>query len=338
MNDFRLHQVEMLHLLWLTPLLGWLFYWAARRRSKALDEFAAAGLLSKIGRLPSPSRRRWKHIVFIGGVALLILGLARPAWNLIPQRITRQGRDIVFLIDVSRSMLAEDLRPNRLERAKLAVLDAVAKLQGDRVALVAFAGAASVKCPLTLDYGFFRMALEDLATDSVPRGGSLIGDGIRKALSDVYDNKSSQYRDIVLITDGEDHESFPIDAAREAAKRGIRLIAIGLGDENVGRRIPVTTPNGDKTFLQYKGQEVWSRLDAAALREMVAVTPGGRYFNVATGAIDFGEIYQQLISGAVRRELEETTIARYEEKYQFFLALGFVLLCCETLIRERKPQ
>jgi Ca-activated chloride channel family protein len=336
MSDFRLHQVELLHLLWLAPLLAWLFYWAAGKRKRALEAFASLDLLGKIGRAASPSRRRWKHIVFLGGLALVILGSARPAWNLIPQRITRQGRDIVFLMDVSRSMLAEDLRPNRLERAKLSVLDALARLQGDRVALVAFAGAASVKCPLTLDYGFFRMALEDLDTDSVPRGGSLIGDGIRKALSDVYDNKSSQYRDIVLITDGEDQESFAVEAAREAAKRGIRLIAIGLGDENVGRRIPVTEANGEKTFLQYKGQEVWSRLDAATLRDMVAVTPGGRYFNVATGAIDFGEIYQQLITGAVRREVDETTIARYEEKFQFFLALGFILLCCETLIRERK--
>jgi Ca-activated chloride channel family protein len=337
MNEFRLHQVEMLHLLWLAPLLAWLFYYAAQRRKQKLQAFASPSVLGKIGRTASPSRRRWKNIVFIAGLTLVILGAARPAWNLIPQRITRQGRDIVFLIDVSRSMLAEDLRPNRLERAKLSVLDALARLQGDRVALVAFAGAASVKCPLTLDYGFFRMALEDLATDSVPRGGSLIGDGIRKALSDVYDNKSSQYRDIVLITDGEDQESFPVDAAREAAKRGIRLIAIGLGDENVGRRIPLTEEDGEKTFLQYKGQEVWSRLDASTLRQMVAVTPGGRYFNVATGAIDFGDIYQQLVTGAVRREVDETTIARYEEKFQFFLALGFVLLCCETLIRERKP-
>ncbi|MCB9385154.1 MAG: VWA domain-containing protein [Bryobacterales bacterium] len=336
MNEFRLHQVELLHLLWLAPLLAWLFYRAAAKRKQALARFAAAGMLAKIGKAADGSRRRWKQIVFLAGLVLVILACARPAWNLIPQRVTRQGRDIVFLIDVSRSMLAQDLRPNRLERAKLAVLDALARLQGDRVALVAFAGTASVKCPLTLDYGFFRMALEDLTTESVPLGGSLIGDGIRKALSDVYDNKSSQFRDIVLITDGEDQESFPVEAAREAAKRGIRLIAIGLGDENVGRRIPVEEPNGETTFLQYKGQEVWSRLDAATLRQMVAVTPGGQYFNVATGAIDFGDIYQQLITGAARREVDEMTIARYEEKFQFFLALGFVLLCCEPLIRERK--
>ncbi len=338
MNDFRLYQVEMLHLLWLTPLLAWMFWHAHRKRKRALGAFAGASLGNKLQLNLDLGRRRWKEVLVLLALGFVIFSLARPAWNRVPQEITRRGRDVVFMIDVSRSMLAEDLRPNRLERAKLAVLDGVSKLGGDRVGLIVFAGAASVKCPLTLDYGFFRMALEDVTTESAPRGGTLIGDAIRTALSDVFDNKASQYRDLVLITDGEDHESFPVEAAREAGKRKIRIIAIGLGDENVGKRIPYTDERGQQTFLKYKGQEVWSRLDASTLRSMAAETPGGRYLNVATGAIDFGDVYQQLIATAERRDLESETVDRYEEKFQFFLAVGVFLLLGEALVSEKKKK
>jgi Ca-activated chloride channel homolog len=336
MSDFRLYQMEMLHLLWGIPLLALLFWYARRKRKAALAAFADSKLIEKLDLRLSGGRRVWKELLVLLAAGSIIVSLARPAWNRIPQEVTRRGRDVVFVIDVSRSMLAEDLRPNRLERAKLAVLDGVSKLGGDRVGLVVFAGAASVKCPLTLDYGFFRMALEDISPESVPVGGTLIGDAVRKALSDVFDNKASQYRDLVLITDGEDHDSFPVEAAREAGKRKIRILAIGLGDENVGRRIPITDERGQKTFLKYKGQEVWSRLDADALRAMAAETPGGRYLNVATGAIDFGDVYQQLIATAERRDLESETLERFEEKFQIFLGLGFLLLLGEAILSEKK--
>jgi len=336
MNDLRLHHVEMLHLLWLVPLLAAHAWMASSRRREALAKFADQKLLPRLNRSLSLGRRWWKQTLALTAVALIAVALARPAWKPSPMEITRRGRDVVFLLDVSRSMLAEDLAPNRLERAKLAILDAIAKLQGDRVALVAFAGAASVKCPLTVDYGFFRMALEDLAPESVPVGGTMIGDAIRKALEEVYDSSDGQYRDLVLITDGEDHESFPVEAAAAAGQAGVRLIAIGLGDENVGRRIPVSNVAGETTFLKYKGQEVWSRLDADTLRKMAAATPGGRYLNVATGAIDFGDVYLQLIASAERRELESETVERYEEKFQIFLGMAFLLLVFEGALRERR--
>jgi len=336
MNDLRLHDVDMLYLLWLAPLLVGLYYYAGRQRQRALQAFAQPSLLAQISHKVNLTARRWKAVLVVCGFAVLVIGLARPAWNPIPQEVVRRGRDVVFLLDVSRSMLAEDLAPNRLERAKLAILDAIDRLEGDRVSLVAFAGSASVKCPLTLDYGFFRMALEDISPTSVARGGTMIGDSLRKVLQEVFDEQQSQYRDIVLITDGEDHESFPVEAAEAAGGRGIRIIAIGLGDENVGRRIPVSNSNGETTFLKYKGEEVWTRLDADSLRKMAAATPSGRYLNVATGAIDFGDVYLQLIASAQRRDLESQMIERYEEKFQIFLGLAFVLLCFEVAISERK--
>ncbi len=331
-----LQNITILHFLWLIPLLAGICAYAWHRRRTGLQRFIDAGLLDRIPVSVSYGRRFWKSVMVLGALMFLILAMARPAWNPKPETVERKGRDVVFLLDVSRSMLAEDLYPNRLARAKLAILDCIDRLEGDRVGLVAFAGTAAVKCPLTLDYGFFRMMLKDISTDSIARGGTMIGDGIRKILTDVFDNQEKEYKDIILITDGEDHDSFPVEAAKAAGEKGIRIIAIGLGDENEGKRIPVTTAAGEKTFLKYNGREIWSRLDADTLREMVNATPGGKYLNVATGAIDLGNVYARLIATAEKKHLESETIKRYEEKFQIFLAAAFFLLAVEFLVTERK--
>lgn len=342
MTDFQFGNVTMLHGLWLVPGLALLMLYASRRRRQALRRFVHDALLARVQGTsrPDPARRVLKGTLVLGAVALLVIALARPAWNEVVREVSQRGRDVVFLLDVSRSMLAEDLPPNRLERAKLAILDAVDRLDGDRVALAVFAGSTVVKCPLTLDYGFFRMALDDATPLSVTRGGSLIGDGLRTVLNDVFDGKRSNHRDVVLITDGEDHESFPVEAAAEAGELGVRLIAIGLGDERVGHRIPVVagTSGGSaasqRSFLQHEGQEVWSRLDADTLRKMADSTPGGRYLNVATGTIDFGTVYRRLIATAEGREIDSRTIGTRDEKFQIFLAICLLLLALEIALRE----
>jgi Ca-activated chloride channel family protein len=336
MNEARLQDVAMLYWLWAIPALAGVFVYVAWRRRLSLERFAESRLLASLNPLTSVARRRVKAALVLCAFAFLVVGLARPAWNPVPQTVRRQGRDVVFLLDVSRSMLAEDLVPNRLERAKLAIGDTIDKLRGDRVGLVAFAGTAVVKCPLTHDYGFFRLALDDIAPESVSRGGTMIGDAIRKTLDDILEGQDAQFQDIILITDGGDQESFAVEAARTAGERGIRLIAIGLGDEVEGRRIPVTNANGERTFMTYQGQEVWTKLDAATLRSMVNATPGGRYLNVATGAIDLGDVYTKLIASAERRAFEEQTSERYEEEFQIFLAAAFLLLAVEMAVRDRR--
>lgn len=337
MNDPRLLAVHMLYLLWGLPLLAAVLLYAAHRRRRSLAAFADAHLLHWINTTTSSSRRRLKATLVLTAFALTVIGLARPAWNPVERKVQRKGRDVVFLLDVSNSMRAEDLAPNRLERAKLDISDAVDKLQGDRVALVVFAGTAVVKCPLTFDYGFFRMALREVSTDSVSRGGTMIGDAIRTTIKDVLGNAPGSHRDLILITDGEDHDSYPVQAAEKLGRLGVRLIAIGLGDENQGRRIPITGANGRRVFLRYHGREVWSKLDAATLRKMVEATPGGRYLNVATGSIDFGSVYVKLVDSAAKSKLGATKFKKYEEKFQIFLTLAFILLCIEIAVGERKP-
>ena len=335
MNSLRFQNPDALYWLWLIPIIWGVLIYAASRRKVALQQLIDANLLSRIQISINPTRRRWKATLLLLSLLGIIIAASRPGWNATSQTLQRKGRDVVFLLDVSRSMLAEDIAPSRLERAKIAIKDCVERLEGDRVGLVVFAGTSSVQCPLTLDYGFFRMMLDDVSTDSITRGGTLIGDAMRNVLNTVFDDQVKEFKDVILITDGEDHDSFPVEAAEKAGDAGVRLIAIGLGDENEGKRIPITDENGRKTFLKHNGQEVWTSLDADTLRKMVNVTDGGRYLNVATGTFDLGEIYSKLIASAKKRDLESETMIRYEEEFQLFLLIALTLLLIECFIRDR---
>jgi Ca-activated chloride channel family protein len=329
--------LDPLALNWLLvlPLAALLLLHAARARGRALRRLVSTSLVREFAGESSRRKTLTKALLALGAVALIVIALARPAWNPQPQPVTRSGRDIVFLLDVSRSMLAEDLQPNRLERAKLAIRDLVASLDGDRVALVAFAGRPVVKCPLTTDYGFFRLALEEVDVESVARGGSMIGDAIRLALSDAFDEQQAQYRDLVLITDGEDHGSFPVEAAGKARQMGVRLIAIGLGDDEMGSIVPVPDGRGGTEPLTYEGDIVRSRLDGALLRETALASADGRYLHVATGNINLDRVYAELVRQAEQRQIEAEEIMRYDEHYQLFLSAALALLAAEMCLGDR---
>lgn len=312
-----------LYLLLLLPLIFVLSQFAMSKKKKDLKRFTG-GILSGENAFQLRGYLIASTLLLLS-LFFLITALTRPSWNRQTRVVERKGRDVVFLIDVSRSMLADDLIPNRLERAKLAVIDAVQALDGDRVALVAFAGSAVVKSPLTNDYSFFISAVEALKVDSVSKGGSLIGDALRYTLKTVLQNSAKAQKDIILITDGEDQESFPVEAASEADRERVRIIAIGLGDENQGRRIPVNTERGTE-FLSFEGKEVWTKLDAFTLRKIAGATEGGQYLNVSTGTFDLEEIYRSLSKGQEETVFEEESVTVYEERFQFFLFLSVILL------------
>jgi Ca-activated chloride channel family protein len=320
----------------LVPVYTWRFW----RKVRTLRILASNEMLKKINTSVSLKKQIFKALLLIAAFISIVTALTEPKWNPQPQQIKRKGRDVAILLDTSRSMLAEDIKPCRLERSKIAISDLLETLQGDRVAIVTFAGNSTTKCPLTQDYSFIRMVLADISTESTSRGGTMIGDAIRKAAQEVFDKQSREYKDIILITDGEEHEgyeSFAVQAAEKAAADGVRIIAIGLGDEDQGSRIPITGPDGQQTFLQYKGQEVWSKVDGDLLREIVYATEGGKYLSVEPGTtLDLGEIYEDLIASAEKRELESATMMTYDEKFQIFVALGIGLIICEALISERK--
>lgn len=312
------------------------YLWSFRRKAKLLKVLASVEMLKRINASVSFPRQIFKAALLVTAFITIVVALTQPGWNPKPKEIKRTGRDIVVLLDTSRSMLAEDLRPNRLQRAKIAIGDLLDSLGGDRIALITFAGSSTVKCPLTQDYAFMRTALADVTTESTSRGGTMIGDAIRKAAKEVFDRQSREFKDIILITDGEDHGSFAKEAAEEAALEGVRIIAIGLGDEQQGARIPVIGPDGQKRFLMYEGEEKWSKLDGDGLREIAFATTGGKYLGVEIGTFELDKIYQDTIATAQKRELESATMMQYDERFQIFLVLGILLIVCEALVSERK--
>lgn len=320
---------------WLLPAIVALVVYSGRRRLAAAMAFAEPDSHGRL--LPAIERSRgwFKSAVLILALGLLIAGLARPRWGVYFENIQARGVDLFVLLDVSRSMLADDVIPNRLEHAKSDIRDLLQQLTGDRVGLIVFAGASVVKVPLTTDHGFFLTALEEVDTSSAPRGGSLIGDAIRKALESL-EPRADRDQVLVLITDGEDQDSFPAEAAKQAAERGVKIFTVGLGDTSEGRRIPVRDERGNQVFLKQDGQEVWSKMDEKLLRE-IALSTGGAYVPAQTRAYDLGAIYRDRLAQLARGEISAQKRKRYREQYQIFLVAGFVLLLMESLV-SRYPR
>ena len=228
-------------------------------------------------------------------------------------------------------MLAEDIAPSRLERAKLDVLDLLPHLAGDRVGLIVFAGAAVAQVPLTTDQGFFRTVMDAVDVASAPRGGTLIGDAIRKALES-WKQRRDRDQVIVLITDGEDHDSFPEEAAKQAAKLGVKIFTVGLGDSGEGTRIPIRGEDGGLRYVKDdQGREVWSRMDERLLKEIAFLT-GGAYIPAKTRAYDLGEVYRDHLAGLTRGEIHTDKRKRYRERFQLFVCLGLGLLLLDVMI------
>ncbi|MBX3379035.1 MAG: VWA domain-containing protein [Phycisphaeraceae bacterium] len=321
------------------PLVVGILWIGFVRRRRGLVVFAGS---TQQESQPGALRAGVKIALTAAGLASLMIALARPQADPVEENVTVRGRDVVFIVDASKSMLSRDAVPNRLARAKLWINDLVNTLRGDRVGLVAFAGAAVVKSPLTMDYGFFRMALDELSPASVPRGGTLIGDAIRKAMSDVFEPGPGRYRDIVLITDGEDQGSFPAEAAKQAAEQGVRLIVIGIGSEVEGAPVP-SGEKSNSTYLEYQGERVRSRLDQTKLAAIAEAASraagesggGGIFLNVGTGTIDLDKVYHDLTGSAEKRETETKSSVLYRELFPYFLAFAGLCLAIEPVIGGR---
>ena len=310
-------------LLSLIPFVALLWLWLFRRSQNALARFVAPALQGKL--LPPNGRTSFylQAGLALAGLTLLLLAVARPQWGRQDVAMVTKGRNVVIALDVSRSMLAEDVSPNRLERAKTDLLDLVSALDGDRAALVAFRKKGMLICPLTSDYGFLRQCLDGVSPDSAPRGETDLGDAIRVAL-DALNPALDEYSAIILISDGGDLRGDALEGAKKAAERGIPIFTVGIGD-TAGATIP--DPSG-KGLQQYQGKSVKTSLEEKTLSSIAQVSKG-RYLALGTaGTADttLGSIYRNFLRQISAKEQKEKLENRYQERYQLFLIPAIFLL------------
>jgi Ca-activated chloride channel family protein len=334
-QNLEFDDLRWLNLLWAVLLVAAAGAYGIWQRQRALTLFAAPHLL---GRLTAPVgwlRPLARLVLIVLCLTSLVAAIIGPRWGERDQTVVRRGIDVMVLLDVSRSMLARDIAPNRLERAKLSIRDDLLPvLGGDRIGLITFAGVAALKCPLTHDYGFFRLALEDVTTKSSPRGGTLIGDAIRKAAETFHDSLDT-HKVVILITDGEDHESYPREAAINLWNDcQIPIVTVALGDEREGARIPIRTERG-VVYLQHEDQVVWSRANFDELRRIAQVSTLNAFVPVGTRNFDLGQIYRERIVPAIEyKEREEVERVPLPPQVHGFALAALVLLLIDSFLRD----
>ena len=310
--------------------------WSFKKRRRAWEEFAQRHLLEELFSSLNQKARKVRALLFIQALFFSVIALARPQWGFSWEEVKRQGVDVFIAVDTSKSMLTKDIKPSRLERAKLAVKDLAGRLSGDRVGLIAFAGTAFVQCPLTVDYPGFVLALDSLSGDSIPQGGTSISTAIKEAIKS-YPKDSKKYKAMVIITDGEDHEGDALALAGEAAKEGVRIFTVGVGTKE-GELIQVADDRGSSEFLKDReGNVIKSRLNEEILQK-IALATNGVYVKATPADFGLDFIYKEKISRMEKRELESKTIKHYRERFQVPLALAFLLLLAEPFISERREE
>ena len=315
------------------PLFALLFVYAYHRRKKLAARFVSLSMLPKLSTSVSPWRRLAKVTILLFAIAFLFVALARPQWGRKMEHIERRGLDLVLLQDISLSMLAEDIKPNRLTRSRHEISAFLESLSGDRVGLVAFSGEAQVMVPLTLDYGTVQMMLKELTPGWLMPGTNL-EKAIRKGM-DLYRNSGSagQYSVMILMSDGEELEAAAVNAAKEAAEMGIRIYTIGIGSRE-GVPIPVPSKNGEVAYKKdMQGNIVTTRLEDGTLQEIASVT-GGLYFYASPGEFQLQKVLTEIAS-LEKKEQASDRMENYQDRYQIFLGLAALLFLIEALVSER---
>jgi Ca-activated chloride channel family protein len=323
--------------LWLLLLIpvwvGAIWYFLARRRT-ASEQFAGKVLLERVARSFSTRRLRAKSFLWLAAWALLVLGAANPQIGTKMEEVKREGIDIILAVDLSTSMLCEDLTPSRLENAKHEIMRFVNGLKGDRVGLVAFAGSAIVHCPLTTDYGAVKLLVRVMNPDLVPEAGTALSDAIAAA-ERTFVTPDVKSKVLVIVTDGEDQEQEAVDQAKKAADEGIRIYTIGMGTPK-GAPIPMKGPKGeDIGFKRDKsGEVVVTRLNEILLQQ-IADAGNGRYLRGTQSGQELDAIWKD-ISSMEKQEFGKKQFTAFEDRFQYLVFPALLLLLGEFLLSERK--
>jgi len=318
----------------LIPLLIALFLRSERRGLKRLQEFVSARLLPQLAGTVNRPRRILRFAMQLLGLALAIVSLAQPRWGYTFEDVKRKGLDLLIAVDTSRSMLSNDVQPNRLDRVKLAIQDLIGQLQGDRVGLIAFAGRSFLQAPLTIDYDAVVEAVNDLDTKTIPEGGTNISSAITLATQS-FGKSAMGNRALVIFTDGEELSGDAVKTAKEAADAGVRIFTVGVGTPQ-GSLIPVTGDDGQTSFVKDpSGQVVKSKLDDKRLSEIAQAT-GGFYVHLENGLRTMEQIQNEGLAKMQAAEMDVRLSRRAIERYEWPLGGALVALALSILIPERK--
>lgn len=333
-DSFRFEEIRMLWLMVVTvPVLVLFLWWAWMKKKALISEFVKSRLLASLTLGVSWKKQNIRSGLLAFVVVLLFISLARPQWGFSWQEATQRGLDIVVAVDTSKSMLASDLTPNRLQRARLAALDLMELAQQDRLGLVAFAGSAFLQCPLTLDNQAFQQSVEILSPDVIPQGGTSISEAIESALT-AFDPENSNYKAIIILTDGEDHEKGAVDAARKALEFGCQVFTVGLGTPE-GELIQIIGDDNQRVFLKDEdGNAVKSRLNESLLQEIAQAGNGSYILMRDSGTLS--ALYKTNLEPLPKSELDSRLVRQYIERFQWPLGLAILILFAEMFISDQK--
>ncbi len=318
------------------PVLIVLAWFLRRVRRRAMDRFASPGMMARLAPQASSVKRTVKFLLLLSALILMIAGLANLQIGTRLEEVKQEGVDIFIAMDLSLSMKAEDIKPNRLEKAKLEIRNLIGRLGGDRIGLVVFAGEAYTQFPLTTDYSAANLFLDVLDVDAVALPGTAIGSAIERALES-FDFKEQTTKVIVVITDGENNEGDAIGAAEEAAGKGVLIYTIGMGSP-AGAPIPLYASSGQQTDFKRDrvGNVVVSKLDEASL-EKIAAIGNGKYFRGTTSQDELDAIYKD-VSALQKKEFGVKQFTDYEDRFQWFLVPALLLLLAEFLhVGKQEP-
>ena len=319
----------LLHLLWLLPLLIVFYVVAFKAKKRAMAKFGTLDLMKKLSRNTSRGRQIAKVSLLLVAIFFLVLALARPQIGTKIEEVKREGVDVLVAIDVSKSMLARDVPPSRLDKAKHEVESFIDRLRGDRIGLIAFSGVAFVQCPLTLDYGAARIFLDIMEPDLIPTPGTALGEAIQKAI-EAFDQQERKHKVLVLITDGENHGEDVMTFAEEAERQGVVIYTVGIGSP---QGEPIQEPGGSGFMKNRQGEVVITKLDEFTL-EKIALQTGGKYFRATSGEEELDRIYDE-ISQMEKKELGSLQFSQFEDRFQYLVFFAIFLLVIEFLLPER---
>ncbi|MFW5699324.1 MAG: vWA domain-containing protein [Bacteroidota bacterium] len=331
---FKFAHPYLLYALGLVPLVIILYLLARRRRKKYLETFGQWEVIRTLMPEVSKSKARWKFVLLTLGLFFLILGAAGPQFGSKLEEVKREGIEIIIALDVSNSMLAEDIKPNRLERAKQAISQLVDQLDDDRIGLIVFAGDAYTQIPITSDYVSAKMFLSTISTDIVPKQGTAIGSAIGLGMKSFSpDTEASKV--MIVITDGENHEDDPVKFAEQAAEEGILIYTIGMGSPK-GVPIPAS-PGSTQAFRKDReGNVIMTKLDEQTLSRIAAVTDG-KYIPASNTSVGLNRLFRD-IKNMESAEIETKIYTEYNERYQYLIALAVLFLLIEVIMVERKSR